>query len=343
MGGTLAAVAAWLLLLFALPAAGSAAPFNLQIDNALLDLGSVKAIKAIEPGDPPASLTGTVSGGKVTIPKSGFRYPPKTGEITGGIDGTVEMSANREITGRFEPATGALTLAMDLKVKVTLHLPSGPAAVCVINPVKGSFSTAYGDPYLGVPFAAGLTGPGALAGHWEDLPAPTGSAICQIVGQLTKDPGGLWLAYGSAEPQKCADNPAHPGCDGSNPCANGPSSACCARQPAFAPCREGSARANLSLRVSPRTRRVRPGRTAVFTVKVKNAGGKATGARVCAAVPRRKAKPIGCLKLAVPAGKTLVRKVRVKLKPKARGKLRVRFKLTAPGLPTRSATAIIET
>lgn len=329
-------------LLLAIPAVGQAARFHLEIDHALLDLGSISGVTAIDststPPDPPASLTGTVNGGKVKVPRASFVFPTKTTEVTNGLEATVDLTANRDITGQFNAATGELTLAFDLKATV-----QALGQTCVIDPIKASLSTRYGKPYLGVPFTGGTNGPGALSGRWDDLPAPVGGPVCQIVGQLTIGPGGIWMAHGLSEARKCEDDPSHPGCDESNPCANGPSSQCCAASPRFAPCRGDEGAPKLSIAVSPKLRRVKAGRTAVLTVKVRNRGdGRASGVRVCARVPRKKAQAGRCLAGAVGPGKTLTRKLRVKVRKKARGRFKATVKVTARGVKAKTARATIK-
>lgn len=325
LGALLATLA--LLLVAAVPA--RAADFNLAIDNAVLDLGSIGGVKAIDstsqPPDPPATLTGTLKNGQVKVPRAKFVFPTKTTEVTNGLEATVDLSANKDITGRFDAATGELTLAFDLKATV-----QALDQTCVIDPIRASLSTRYGKPYLGVPFSDGIDGPGALSGHWDDLPAPTGGMVCQIVGQVITGPGGIWMAHGLAEPRKCEDDPSHPGCDESNPCAN-------------EPCPGEDGQPKLSLSVSPKSKKVKAGRSAVLKVKIKNSGdGPASGAKVCAKVPRKKAQTRKCFKVSVPAHKSLTRKFRIKVKKKARGSLKATFKLTAPGSPARTAKAKIK-
>jgi len=330
--------------LLSFPAVAGAASFNLEIDHALLDLGQIKNVTAIDPAgetpDPPATLAGTLTSGKVNIPRAGFHFPPKTGELTSGIDGTVSLTANRDITGRFDEATGELTLAFDLKASVVAL-----GQTCVINPVRASLSTRYGRPYLGVPFSGGLAGTGALAGSWADLPAPTGGALCQIVGQLTVGPGGIWMARDLADARKCDDNPSHPGCDETNPCANGPTSQCCAAQPAFEPCHEND-RPKLTLKVTPKALRAKAGRTATVTFSVRNSGtAAARRVRVCAVAPKgrrgRFVTPGGCRTGPVGPGGMLSGKLKLKLKAGATGSFPVKVKLSAPGLPSRTARVTI--
>lgn len=316
------------LLVIAAPA--KAADFHLAIDHALLDLGSINGVKAIDsinqPPDPPATLTGTMNDGRVTVPKSGFVFPPKTTDVASGVEATVNLYANEDITGRFDAATGELTLSFNLKATV-----EALGQNCVIDPIKASLSTRYGKPYLGVAFSQGVDGPGALSGHWDDLPTPTGGSICQIVGQLITGPGGIWMAHGISEARKCADDPTHPGCDESNPCANEP----CPGEDEGTP--------KLSLSVSPKSKKVKAGRSTVLKVKVRNSGdGAASGARICARVPRKKAQTRKCFKVSVPARKSLTKKFRVKVKKKARGAFKVTFKLTAPDTPTKTAKARVK-
>ena len=61
-------------------------------------------------------------------------------------------------------------------------------------------SAAHGSPHAGVPFSAGLTGPGAVAGHWTDMQAnpvddedPGNVSVCNTVEDAISGPGGIWM------------------------------------------------------------------------------------------------------------------------------------------------------
>lgn len=196
--------------LFAVSAgAAQAAPVTMQFTDAVMDLGDVKGVKAIDSSvpDPPATMTGDLTGTTVHIPRAGFVFPPKEAEVADGITATINMEANDDITGTFDSANGRLDLSASLKATVAVL-----GSTCVISPIELALSTANGKPYLGVPYTAGLEGNGAIDSAWNELPPVTGGGACDVVGGLIAGPGGIWLANGLDTPQTCTDQPDHPGC-----------------------------------------------------------------------------------------------------------------------------------
>ncbi len=204
-----ACLAATLGLLAMSAGMAQAAPVSMQFTDAVMDLGDVTGVKAIDSSvpDPPATMTGDLTGTTVNIPKAGFVFPPKDAEVMPGVTATINMEANEDITGTFNAADGRLDLSASLKATVAVL-----GATCVISPIELSLSTVNGRPYLGVPYTAGLTGNGAIDASWSVLPPVTGGATCDAVAGLIAGPGGIWLSNGLATPQTCADQPAHPGC-----------------------------------------------------------------------------------------------------------------------------------
>ena len=125
----------------------SAANFSLDINNALLDLGNIHGVKAIEstetPPDPAATLKGTLTGNQVKIPRANFVFPTKTTEVTKGLEAVIDLEANRDITGTFDSKTGEVTLGFNLKSTVVAL-----GQTCVIDPIQVTISSQYGKPYL---------------------------------------------------------------------------------------------------------------------------------------------------------------------------------------------------
>jgi len=205
----MACLAAVLGLLIISTGTAQAAPVSMQITDAVMDLGGLKGVKAIDSSvpDPPASMTGDLTGSTVNIPKAGFVFPPKEAEVTTGITATINMEANEDITGTFDAATGRLDLDANLKATVEVL-----GSTCVISPIELSLSSSNGRPYLGVPYTAGLEGNGAVDAAWTALPPVTGGGACGTVESLIAGPGGIWLSNGLSTPQVCTDQPDHPGC-----------------------------------------------------------------------------------------------------------------------------------
>jgi hypothetical protein len=195
-----------------LPAASAQAdPFTISIDNAIMNLGSLSNVRAIDseldPPDPPATLTGDLTGNTVNVPKANFVFPPKQAEVSAGITATINMEANDDITGTFDSATGQLVLDASLKATVTVL-----GSNCVISPIDLELSSDNVSPYLGQEFADGLEGEGVVGASWTDLPAVTGGGSCGIVGQLTGGPGGIAMSHGVHDFKTCETDPSNPRC-----------------------------------------------------------------------------------------------------------------------------------
>ena len=193
-------------------AVAQADPLHLDITSAVMDLGELKKVQAIDPSldppDPPATLDGTITGSDVEVPKAGFVFPPKQAEVSPGTTATINMEANEDITGTFDSATGALDLDVNLKATVAVL-----GSTCVISPIELNLTTVNRDPYLGRAFTTGLGGPGAISAPWESLPAVTGGGFCNVVGQLIAGPGGIWMAQDIDEADNCVTDPEDPRCD----------------------------------------------------------------------------------------------------------------------------------
>lgn len=194
-----------------LPAASSQAePFTMIIDNAIMDMGSVNGVRAIdselEPPDPPATLSGDVTGGNVNVPKAEFVFPTKNTEAS-GIPIVIDMEANEDITGTFDSGTGMLVLDASLKATVTVL-----GSNCVISPIDLTFSSGNASPYLGQAFTAGIEGEGVIGAAWTALPSVSGGGQCGLVSQLTGGPGGIAMSHGVHEFQTCETQPSDPRC-----------------------------------------------------------------------------------------------------------------------------------
>lgn len=192
-------------------AMAQADPFGLDIDNAVIDLGGISGVRAIDstltPPDPPATLDGTLTGNVVEIPQAGFVFPEKTAEVSPGIDAVINMEANEDIEGTYDDATG--TLILDASLKATVEVL---ASTCVISPIVLTLSTDNPKPYLGESFTPGLGGTGAVSAAWTGLPPVTGGGQCGVVAGLIGGPGGIWMSQGIVTPETCVTDPTNPKC-----------------------------------------------------------------------------------------------------------------------------------
>jgi hypothetical protein len=147
---------------------------------------------------------------------------PATGAISNGILGvpdfetlieepieaavTVDFNIG-QISGNFTKASGALTLTGEAGGRLTAtENPTYEGEECTVlaepSPITLTTSGSSGgtNPRSGVPFAAGLAGPGAIAGQWENMSAtpveeenPDNVFFCNHVEQQIEGPGGIWL------------------------------------------------------------------------------------------------------------------------------------------------------
>jgi hypothetical protein len=150
------------------------------------------------------------------------QFDPLTGSITNGVLGVPDFETHIEepihadvtvdfdigqITGTFDHASGALSLTGEAAGTLTAtNNPTWEGEACSVlaeeSPITLSTAGSSGgaNPRSGTPFAAGLAGPGAIAGEWEDMSAtpiepgnPDNVSFCNNVEHQIEGPGGIWL------------------------------------------------------------------------------------------------------------------------------------------------------
>jgi PASTA domain len=163
----------------ALFAAPDTAPFSAQIDPA----------------------TGAISNGTLGVPDFDTHIEePIIADVT--IDFDIG-----QITGSFDKATGALSLTGEAGGTLTAtDNPTWDGEECTVlaepSPITLTTSGSSGgtDPRSGTPFTSGLSGPGAIAGEWDNMSAepvePLNSdnvSFCNNVENQIGGLGGIWL------------------------------------------------------------------------------------------------------------------------------------------------------
>jgi hypothetical protein len=159
---------------------------------------------------------------------------PATGAISNGTLGVPDFETHIEepivadvtidfdigqITGSFDQATGALSLSGVAAGTLTASgNPTYEGEQCTVlaeaspipvpSPIALTTSGSSGgtSPRTGTPFTAGLTGPGAIAGEWENMsatPVEPGDSknvnFCNNVENRIGGPGGIWLQQKGVE------------------------------------------------------------------------------------------------------------------------------------------------
>jgi hypothetical protein len=169
--------------------------------------------------------TGAISNGTLGVPD--FET-----HIEGPIEADVSVDFDiGEISGSFNQATGALELTGEAGGLLTAT-ETDPASFegekCTVlaepSPITLTTVGASGgdNPRSGAPFTAGLAGPGAIAGEWENMSAtpvePLNSenvSFCNNVEDQIGELGGIWLEQEGVAPP--ASTPPPPSGNGSPP------------------------------------------------------------------------------------------------------------------------------
>jgi hypothetical protein len=170
----------------ALFAAPDTAPFSAQIDPA----------------------NGSISNGTLGVPDfETHMEEPIVADVTVDFD-------IGQISGSFDRSTGALSLTGEAAGTLTAtENPTYEGEECAVlaepSPITLTTSGSSGgtNPRNGTPFAAGLTGPGAIAGEWENMSAtpvelgnPDNVSFCNNVESQIGGPGGIWLSQEDLRP-----------------------------------------------------------------------------------------------------------------------------------------------
>jgi PASTA domain len=226
-------LAASLLALGICASTASAEPLSMTFTEARANVGVQLEDEALFKAPDTAPFAAQIDPGSGSITAGVLDVPDFVTHITKPIvsDVTVEFEIG-DIEGSFNQATGALTL--EGEAGGTLRAENGEfdGEECTVstNPAVLEVSTAIaesseGAPRSGVPFAAGLTGAGAIAGEWPDMdaePVEPGDSdnvsFCNNVETQIEGPGGVWLEQEDivppSAPRLTSTDPASPGTTG---------------------------------------------------------------------------------------------------------------------------------
>jgi len=202
-----AALGSLLILAFCAPAA-DAAPLSMRFTEARADVGVQLSDAALLAAPDTAPLEAQIDPASGLITSGSLHVPRFSTHITEPIvaDVTVDFDIG-VVTGGFTAATGALTLRGEAGGTLTSYGETFNGEECTVSttPTVLELSTAGeaaadGSPPPGTPFAAGLAGPGAIAGQWTDMHAAPVRAedtdnvhFCENVEGRIGGRGGIWL------------------------------------------------------------------------------------------------------------------------------------------------------
>lgn len=223
-----------LLLLGAFASAASAAPLAMTFTEARANVGKQLLDAALfdAPDAAPFAAqidpaTGSISNGVLGVPdfETHIEEPIKA-------DVTVSFDIG-QISGSFDQATGALKLNGIAGGTLTASgNPTYDGQQCAVlaepSPITLTTAGSSGgttNPRSGVPFTAGLTGSGAIAGEWQNMSAtPVEPSVtknvtfCEDVENQIGGPGGIWMEQKDltppSAPQLIGTDPSSPSLSG---------------------------------------------------------------------------------------------------------------------------------
>ncbi|HKO38809.1 MAG TPA: PASTA domain-containing protein [Solirubrobacterales bacterium] len=199
------AVALVLLLALACVPSASAAPLSMTFTEARANVGVQLSDAALFEAPDVAPLAAQIEPGTGAITAGALSVPQFSTDITEPIEATVTVDFDiGTISGSFDQATGALSLSGEAGGTLTALGGDYDGEECdVLVPEILTLTTAANsggdDPRPGVPFTAGLAGPGAIAGTWDHMDAipvsadPDNVSFCENVENRIGGDGGIWL------------------------------------------------------------------------------------------------------------------------------------------------------
>ncbi len=218
-----------LLALSFCAATASAEPLSMTFTEARANVGVQLSDAALFETPATAPFDAQIDPGSGAITVGLLTVPAFSTHIVDPIDADVTVDFEiGMITGGFDEATGVLTGSGTAGGTLTA-VEGADEGECLVtttpSPLTLSTTGNSGgaNPRFGVPFTAGLTGAGAVAGQWTDMHAtatsPEHTTFCSNVDARIGGPGGIWLEHQGdiappAPPQLTSTDPASPSASG---------------------------------------------------------------------------------------------------------------------------------
>ncbi|MDQ2700077.1 MAG: hypothetical protein M3Y23_01975 [Actinomycetota bacterium] len=176
----------------------SADPVKFTFDEGIINLGSsegTQGLKIIDPAptppDPPATLRAEIDDSNVlTAPGTGFAFPSKTVDVS-GLAAVVNITANGNITGNFDPASGVAAINLPVSVSIAIAGSTCTTSLTLDLTTSGTLTEPGGD-HLAAPFDPG-TGEGAVYSP-TSVPPTMGGPICGTVDGFIGGAGAIWFS-----------------------------------------------------------------------------------------------------------------------------------------------------
>jgi hypothetical protein len=209
------AVLVSLLALGVCASTASADPLSMTFTEARANVGKQLFDEALFAAPDTAPFAAQIDPASGSISNGTLGVPDFETHIEEPIEADVTIDFNiGAITGSFDQATSALSLTGEAGGTLTAtNNPTYEGEQCTVlaepSPITLTTSGSSGgaNPRTGTPFAAGLTGPGAIAGEWENMSAtpvepenPDNVSFCNNVENQIGGPGGIWLEQEGSVP-----------------------------------------------------------------------------------------------------------------------------------------------
>jgi hypothetical protein len=231
---SIAALASLLALGVFVPVAG-AEPLSMTFAEARANVGKQLSDASLFAAPDTAPFAAQIDPATGSISNGTLGVPDFETHIEEPIQADVTIDFNiGEITGSFDQATGALSLTGEAGGTLTAtDNPTYEGEQCTVlaepSPITLTTLGSSGgtNPRTGAPFTTGLTGPGAIAGEWENMSAtpieagkPDNVSFCNNVEHQIEGAGGIWLE------QKGSESPPVQPPTGTDPPGNPPPAPC---------------------------------------------------------------------------------------------------------------------
>ncbi len=344
----------------------SAEPLSMTFTEARANVGVQLSDAALFEAPDTAPFAAQIDPGSGAITAGDLQVPPFMTHVTGLFEGDVTVDFEiGAIEGGFSQATGALTLSGEAGGTLTSE---GKECAVSTDPATLTLTTAGSSggasPRSGVPFTAGLTGAGAIAGQWTDMHATAISGdttFCENVENRIGGSGGVWLEQegdlvAPSAPQLTITDPASPGSSGTPRIRGAAEAGSTVRLYAGAGCTGAPVATGSAAQLgSPGLAvDVAEGVTAAFSATAADAAGNTSACSAPISYTHLKALSPGCIvpklvgktraraKAALKAAGCQLGSVQKPKRPKGKGRRPLVVKSSNPAAGTRSASGDVD-
>lgn len=211
-----------LLALSVFASAASAAPLSMTFTEDRANVGKQLSDAALfaPPDTAPFEaqidpVSGAITEGTLQVPQfATFIETPIEADVT--VDFEIGT-----ITGSFSAGAHALTLKGEAGGILTSEGKECKVSIPETLTLSTAGNSGGSSPRFGAPFTMGLTGPGAIAGQWDEMLAepvlPEYTSFCNNVETYIGGPGGIWMEQEGVVPSPTGTGTTSSSSGGSSP------------------------------------------------------------------------------------------------------------------------------